>query len=57
MISCPIFLLPYACACQARKAELELEMRRWQRALALIRRKDGDAVIDTYKVKRSVVFG
>ena len=34
---------------QVRKAELEREMRKWKRTLALIRRKDGD-VVDTSQV-------
>lgn len=37
------------CSRQVRQAELEREIRRWKRTLALIRRKDGD-VVDTSQV-------
>lgn len=35
---------------QVRKAELEKDVKRWMRTLALIRRKDGD-VVDTSQVR------
>lgn len=41
---------------QMRKAELDVEMRRWVRKLALIRRKDTD-IVDTTKVSSIFLFG
>eukprot|EP00752_Nemacystus_decipiens_P017735 g15902.t1 len=38
--------LSHVTSTEVRKAELEREMRKWKRTLALIRRKDGD-VVDT----------
>eukprot|EP00903_Cladosiphon_okamuranus_P017020 g15687.t1 len=42
--------LSHVTSTEVRKAELEREMRKWKRNLALIRRKDGD-VVDTSQVQ------